>query len=61
MSSALEVVRGALRRVDGRAGLALLGLVVAAATLAPILAAPPDVQELSARLQGPSLAHPMGT
>jgi len=61
VSLPVDVARAALRRTDGRGGLALLGVLLLAAIFAPALAGPPDVQELTVRLQGPSVAHPVGT
>src|SRR5512135_722050 len=53
---------GPLTRPHLFAGLAVVGLVVAAALLAPLLApAPPDLVAPALRLQAPSLAHPFGT
>jgi peptide/nickel transport system permease protein len=43
-------------------GFALVGLMILAALLAPVLApAPPDLVAPALRLQAPSLAHPFGT
>ncbi|MGH9749328.1 MAG: ABC transporter permease [Candidatus Polarisedimenticolia bacterium] len=51
----------ARHRLTGACGAALLLLLAGAAALAPVLApCPPDVQELSARLEGPTPAHPLG-
>ncbi len=66
-NSALEAIRGRLRaRPRVSAGIALpamvLGIVVIVAIFAPLLAPhPPNDQDLTARLQLPSVQHPLGT
>lgn len=51
----------ARNRLTGACGAALLLLLAGAAALAPVLApCSPDVQELTARLEGPTPAHPLG-
>lgn len=45
----------------GRLGLTLSAAVVLFALLGPLLAPDPDLIDVLARLEGPSLAHPLGT
>lgn len=54
--------RHVLLRPNLLAGAALVGLLVLAALLAPVLSpAAPDQMQPAIRLQGPSMAHPFGT
>jgi hypothetical protein len=61
LATAVEVLSDIARKPTGLAALVIIGLLVVAVTIGPMLVADPSAQAIDRRLEGPSSDHWFGT